>query len=63
MQRTEDSWRFSLNFNFAHPEYRWDSSVSTVTQLQAGRPPNNFFLYSQQLQEIIFIFRGSRPAV
>jgi len=58
MQRTEDSWRSSLDFNFARPEYRWDSSVSIVTQLRAAQPPNNIFLYSQQLQEIIFIFKS-----
>ena len=46
MQRTEDSWRSSLDFNFAHPEYRRDSSVSIVTQLRAGQPPNHFFSYS-----------------
>jgi hypothetical protein len=53
MKRTEDSWRSSLNFNLAHPEYIWDSSVSIVTV-----QPQNIFLDSCQLQEIIFIFQS-----
>jgi hypothetical protein len=59
MQRTEDSWHSSLDFNLAHPEYRRDSSVSIVTELRVGQLWNNFFfLYSRQLEEIIFILKG-----
>ena len=33
-----------IRVNFAHPEYRRDSSVSIVTELRAGQP-RNIYIY------------------
>jgi hypothetical protein len=63
MQGTEDSWRSSLDFNLAHPEYRRDSSVSIVTELWAGQPRNNFFYVPSSCKRLSSSLRASRPAV